>query len=95
MVQAWYQGGLSVWDFTESTKPREIAYFERGPLSEDTLVGGGSWSAYYYNGFIYSNDMAKGFDVLKLDDRRTDPAKKVKLDELNVQTQPDYFDRSR
>ncbi|RZE84533.1 hypothetical protein C0Q99_01790 [Streptomyces albidoflavus] len=95
MVQAWYQGGVSVWDFTESTKPREIAYFERGPLSEDTLVGGGSWSAYYYNGFIYSNDIAKGFDVLKLDDRRTDPAKKVKLDELNVQTQPDYFDRSR
>ncbi|RFU84045.1 hypothetical protein DY218_25340 [Streptomyces triticagri] len=95
MVQAWYQGGVSVWDFTNSSKPKEIAYFERGPLSTDTLTTGGSWSAYYYNGYIYSNDMAKGFDVLKLDDRRTDPAKRIRLDELNVQTQPDYFARNR
>ncbi|MER6350190.1 LVIVD repeat-containing protein [Streptomyces sp. NPDC001595] len=92
MVQAWYQGGVSVWDFTDSSAPKEIAYFERGPLSTERLVTGGSWSAYYYNGYIYSNDMAKGFDVLKLDDRRTDPARWVRLDELNVQTQPDYFD---
>ncbi|NKI44268.1 hypothetical protein HFV08_24095 [Streptomyces sp. LD120] len=95
MVQAWYQGGVSVWDFTNSSRPKEIAYFERGPLSTDTLSVGGSWSAYYYNGYIYSNDMSMGFDVLKLDDRRTDPAKGVRLDELNVQTQPDYFDRHR
>ncbi|MFD7613921.1 LVIVD repeat-containing protein [Streptomyces sp. NPDC059828] len=93
MVQAWYQGGVSVWEFTNSAKPREIAYFERGPLSTDTLTTGGSWSAYYYNGHIYSNDIAKGLDVLRLDDRRTDPAKRVRLHELNVQTQPDYFDR--
>ncbi|WP_406002241.1 LVIVD repeat-containing protein [Streptomyces sp. NBC_00829] len=92
MVQAWYQGGVSVWDFTNSAQPTEIAYFERGPLSADTMLTGGSWSAYYYNGYIYSNDIAKGFDVLKLDDRRTDPAKRVRMDELNVQTQPDYFD---
>ncbi|MFI6335047.1 LVIVD repeat-containing protein [Streptomyces sp. NPDC050535] len=92
MVQAWYQGGISVWDFTNSAKPKEIAYFERGPLSTDALSVGGSWSAYYYNGYIYSNDIIKGFDVLKLSDRRTDPAKRVKLRELNVQTQPDYFD---
>jgi hypothetical protein len=92
MVQAWYQGGVSVWDFTDSSAPKEIAYFERGPISTERLVGGGSWSAYYYNGHIYSNDMAKGFDVLKIDDRRTDPAERVRLDELNVQTQPDYFD---
>ncbi|MFH9071157.1 LVIVD repeat-containing protein [Streptomyces alboflavus] len=91
MVQAWYQGGISVWDFTRSTKPKEIAYFERGPLSADQLVGGGSWSAYYYNGHIYSNDMVKGFDVLKLNDKRTKPAERVRLRELNVQTQPDYF----
>ncbi|MDJ0463735.1 hypothetical protein [Streptomyces sp. H27-C3] len=90
MVQAWYQGGISVWDFTNSSEPKEIAYFERGPLSADTLVTGGSWSAYYYNGYIYSNDIAKGFDVLKLSDKRTDGAKRVWLDELNVQTQPDY-----
>ncbi|MER5962147.1 hypothetical protein [Streptomyces sp. NPDC002057] len=92
MVQAWYQGGVSVWDFTDSRKPKEIAYFERGPLSATTIATGGSWSAYYYNGYIYSNDIAKGFDVLKLSDRRTDPAKRIRLDELNVQTQPDYFD---
>ncbi|MFE5142478.1 LVIVD repeat-containing protein [Streptomyces fagopyri] len=92
MVQAWYQGGVSVWDFTDSVHPKEIAYFERGPLSTDTLQVGGSWSAYYYNGYIYSNDIAKGFDVLKLSDRRTDPAERVRLRELNVQTQPDYFD---
>ncbi|MEU5289761.1 LVIVD repeat-containing protein [Streptomyces umbrinus] len=92
MVQAWYQGGVSVWDFTNSSKPKEIAYFERGPLSTTTMVTGGSWSAYYYNGYIYSNDIAKGFDVLKINDRRTDPAKWLRLRELNVQTQPDYFD---
>ncbi|MFF7882480.1 LVIVD repeat-containing protein [Streptomyces sp. NPDC020794] len=92
MVQAWYQGGVSVWDFTDSANPKEIAYFERGPLTTDKLTFGGSWSAYYYNGYIYSNDITKGFDVLKLSDRRTDPAKRVHLRELNVQTQPDYFD---
>ncbi|GAA1160296.1 hypothetical protein GCM10009654_15690 [Streptomyces hebeiensis] len=91
MVQSWYQGGVSVWDFTNSAKPKEIAYFERGPLSADTMVGGGTWSTYYYNGHIYSNDMVKGFDVLRLDDRLTDPAKKVRMSELNAQTQPDYF----
>ncbi|PVE13754.1 LVIVD repeat-containing protein [Streptomyces scopuliridis] len=94
MVQSWYQGGVSVWDFTNSSKPKEIAYFERGPISAETMVGGGTWSAYYYNGHIYSNDMVKGFDVLRLDDRLTDPAKRVRMSELNVQTQPDYFDRS-
>ncbi|NBE55298.1 LVIVD repeat-containing protein [Streptomyces boluensis] len=92
MVQAWYQGGVSVWDFTDSAKPKEIAYFERGPLSTDAIKSGGSWSAYYYNGYIYSNDMAKGFDVLKINDSRTDPAKDVRMSELNVQSQPDYFD---
>ncbi|MEU2571662.1 LVIVD repeat-containing protein [Streptomyces althioticus] len=92
MVQAWYQGGISVWDFTNSKKPKEIAYFERGPLSTDQLDVAGSWSAYYYNGYIYSNDIAKGLDVLKIDDKRTDQARKVHMQELNVQTQPDYFD---
>lgn len=92
MVQAWYQGGVSVWDFTNSSKPKEIGYFERGPLSADTIQTGGSWSAYYYNGYVYSNDIAKGFDVLKIDDKRTDPAERVRVHELNVQTQPDYFD---
>ncbi|MEU6240416.1 hypothetical protein [Streptomyces sp. NPDC047024] len=92
MVQAWYQGGVSVWDFTDSARPKEIAWFERGPVSTDVLQVGGAWSAYYYNGYIYSNDILKGFDVLKLDDRRTDSARRVHLPELNVQSQPDYFD---
>ncbi|GGZ90522.1 hypothetical protein AB0P12_03885 [Streptomyces subrutilus] len=90
MVQAWYQGGISVWDFTDSTRPKEIGYFERGPLTTDALGLGGSWSAYYYNGHIYSNDIAKGFDVLRLDDWRTVSARWVQLDRLNVQTQPEY-----
>ncbi|WP_407077886.1 LVIVD repeat-containing protein [Streptomyces sp. NPDC126499] len=91
MVQSWYQGGVSVWDFTDSRRPKEIAYFERGPISATTPVGGGSWSAYYYNGHIYSNDIAKGLDVLKISDKRTDKAQRVRMHELNVQTQPDYF----
>lgn len=91
MVQAWYQGGVSVWEFTDSARPKEIAYFERGPLSTDALTFGGTWSAYYYNGHIYSNDITKGLDVLRIDDPRTDPAKRVRISELNVQTQPDYF----
>ncbi|WP_307832627.1 hypothetical protein [Planomonospora sp. ID91781] len=86
MVQAWYQGGVSVWDFTDSANPREIGFFERGPVS--TL--GGSWSAYYYNGHIYSSDITKGLDVLRIDDPLTDPAGKASLKELNPQTQTSY-----
>ncbi|MFI1393819.1 LVIVD repeat-containing protein [Streptomyces sp. NPDC020681] len=93
MVQAWYQGGVSVWDFTDSARPKEIGFFERGPVNLDQVTTAGPWSAYYYNGYVYSNDIAKGLDVLKINDRRTDPAKWVRLPELNVQTQPDYFDR--
>ncbi|GAA2824923.1 LVIVD repeat-containing protein [Crossiella cryophila] len=91
MVQAWYQGGVSVWDFTDSSKPKEIGFWERGPLSDTQLKTGGSWSAYWYNGYIYSSDIQKGFDVLRLDDWRTDLAKFQHFDELNVQTQGRYF----
>jgi hypothetical protein len=89
MVQAWYQGGVSVWDFTDAENPREIAWFERGPVSTDVLTFGGSWSAYYYNGYIYSHDQ-HGLDVLRIDDPRTDSARGVRLDEFNAQTQPSY-----
>lgn len=92
MVQAWYQGGLSVWDFTDSRRPKEIAFFERGPYSDTQLISSGPWSAYYYNGNIFANDIQKGLDVLEINDRRTDKAKRVRLDLLNVQSQPDYFD---
>jgi hypothetical protein len=88
MVQAWYQGGVSVYDFTDSKHPKEIAWFDRGPLSAERLILGGSWSAYYYNGYVYSNDIQKGFDVFEV----TDPAAKseVKLNELNPQSQPSF-----
>lgn len=92
MVQGWYQGGVSVWDFTDSAHPKEIGYFDRGPVSDTALTIGGSWSAYYYNGHVYSNEIARGLDVLKISDRRTDPAQRIRMDELNVQTQPDYFE---
>ena len=90
MVQSWYQGGTSVWDFTDSENPREIGYFERGPLSKDRLVGGGTWSSYYYNGYVYSNDLVKGFDVLQLKDPSLKKAAEVTLDQLNPQSQPVY-----
>jgi hypothetical protein len=64
MVQAWYQGGMSVWEFTDPANPRELAFFERGPLSTERLIVGGSWSSYWYNGLIYSSDIQKGLDVL-------------------------------
>ncbi|MDH6460768.1 hypothetical protein M2302_000929 [Micromonospora sp. A200] len=91
MVQAWYQGGISVWDFTDSTKPKEIGFWERGPLSATQLTTGGAWSTYYYNGHIYSSDIQKGLDVLELNDWRTWTANLVRFRELNVQTQAGYL----
>ncbi|MFI7050857.1 LVIVD repeat-containing protein [Streptosporangium canum] len=88
MVQAWYQGGISILDFTDSAHPREIGFFERGP--EPNGGGGGIWSAYYYNGHIYGSDFHHGLDVVRINDRRTDPARGVRLDRLNVQTQASY-----
>ncbi|WP_436494321.1 LVIVD repeat-containing protein [Actinokineospora sp. HUAS TT18] len=85
MVQAWYQGGAQIWDFTDSANPVEIGFFERGPLPNNG--SGGSWSAYWYNGRIYSSDLVKGLDVIDVNDPRTDPAKSVTFTELNVQTQ--------
>ncbi|MEQ4719267.1 hypothetical protein [Nonomuraea sp. B19D2] len=89
MVQSWYQGGVSIWDFTDSAHPKEIGYFERGPVPGSGHIAG-SWSAYYYNGYIYSSDILKGLDVLEIDDPLTDPAKGVKMDDFNVQTQKSY-----
>jgi hypothetical protein len=90
MVQAWYQGGVSVWDFTDSARPVEIGFWERGPLSSTRLISGGSWSAYYYNGFIYSSDIQKGLDVLRITDPRTQNAELTRFGELNVQSQPGF-----
>ncbi|MCS5659716.1 MAG: DUF305 domain-containing protein, partial [Dehalococcoidia bacterium] len=65
-VQAWYQGGISVIDFTDSLNPIEIAYFDRGPIMEDELITGGYWSVYYYEGAIYGTEITRGLDILKL-----------------------------
>ncbi len=66
-VQAWYQGGISVIDFTDSANPREIAYFDRGPIDPKHLILGGYWSVYYYDGKIYGSEIARGLDVLELE----------------------------
>jgi hypothetical protein len=95
-VQAWYQGGASVVDFTDGAHPVEIAYFDRGPLFADKLVTGGYWSTYWYNGYIYGSEIARGLDVLKLvptdmlTQNEIDAAMLVKFDELNVQSQPKF-----
>ena len=68
--------------------PRDLGYFERGPLSPTNL--GGTWSAYYYNGHVYSSDIQKGFDVLRITDASLKKAADVKMDTLNVQSQPVY-----
>ena len=65
-VQAWYQGGISVIDFTDSANPVEIAYFDRGPVDAEALILGGFWSAYYYDGHVYGTEIARGIDVLNL-----------------------------
>ncbi len=65
-VQAWYQGGVSVVDFTDSANPVEIAFFDRGPLDKEELITAGYWSTYWYNGYIYGTEIARGLDVLQL-----------------------------
>jgi hypothetical protein len=94
MVQAWYQGGVSVFDFTDSAKPYEIAYFDRGPLDAKQLITGGHWSAYWYNGLIYGAEIARGLDVFRLkpskhlSQNEIDAATLVKATEFNAQQQP-------
>ncbi len=65
-VQAWYQGGISVIDFTDSANPVEVAYFDRGPIDAEKLVLGGFWSTYWYHGRIYGTEIVRGLDVLAL-----------------------------
>jgi hypothetical protein len=92
-VQAWYQGGVSVFDFTDTANPVEIAYFDRGPLDASTLITGGYWSAYWYNGYIYGAEMARGLDVFRLtateqlSQAEIDAAQLVQVDRFNVQHQ--------
>ena len=94
MTQAWYQGGVSVIDFTDSANPKEIGYYDRGPISATTLVLGGLWSSYYYNGNIYGSEIARGFDSWKLTPtaelsvNEIAAAAEVELDRLTPQHQP-------
>ena len=96
MVQAWYQGGLSVFDFTDSKNPVEIAYFDRGPVYADKLVIGGYWSTYYHNGYIYGSEIMRGLDILRLQpsehltQNEIDAAALAKIDEHNVQHQQEF-----
>ena len=94
MVQGWYQGGVSVFDWTDPAHPREIAFFDRGPMDSTKLVGAGSWSAYWYNGYIVSSEIARGLDIFELQpsgfisQNEIDAAKLVHFDYLNAQDQP-------
>ncbi|HEY8485146.1 MAG TPA: hypothetical protein VIL13_11075 [Longimicrobiales bacterium] len=93
MVQAWYQGGLSVFDFTDPENPVEIAYFDRGPLSDTQLLLGGYWSTYWYNGYIYGSEISRGLDVFELQPsefltrNEIEAAKLARLERFNPQFQ--------
>jgi hypothetical protein len=93
MVQGWYQGGITVFDWTDPSKPKEIAYFDRGPVDGTRLVMGGSWSVYWYNGLIVNSEIARGLDVFELlpngllSQNEIDAAKTVQFDYLNAQEQ--------
>jgi len=92
-VQSWYQGGVSVMDFTDAAHPFEIAYFDRGPIDPKKVILGGEWSAYWYNGYIYGSEIARGLDVFKLvpskflTQNEIDAANQARVNELNVQNQ--------
>jgi len=94
MVQGWYQGGISVFDWTDPAHAQEIASFDRGPMDSTKLEGAGSWSAYWYDGHIISSEIARGLDVFDLQpspllsQNEIDAAKLVHFDILNVQDQP-------
>ncbi len=94
MVQGWYQGGLSVFDFTDSTKPVEIAYYDRGPIDGKNLITGGYWSTYWYNGSIYGSEISRGMDIFRLkaseylSQNEIDAAMLVRAEDFNAQEQP-------
>jgi hypothetical protein len=85
-----------VFDWTDAKHPREIAFFDRGPVDASRMAMGGSWSVYWYNGVIVSSEIARGLDVLELTpnplltQNELDAAKSAHLDYLNVQGQPRY-----
>jgi hypothetical protein len=96
MVQSWYQGGISIFDWTDTKKPVEIAYHDRGPVDSTKMEMGGSWSVYWYNGVIVNSEIARGLDIFELkpsaflSENEIAAAKTVKLDHLNAQGQPKF-----
>ncbi len=94
MVQSWYQGGISIFDWTEATAPREIAYWDRGPVDSTRMGNGGTWSVYWYNGVMVSSEISRGLDIMELtpsahiSQNEIDAAKTVTFDHLNAQGQP-------
>jgi hypothetical protein len=95
-VQAWYQGGISIFDFTDPSNPYEIAFHDRGPVDANEMVSAGSWSAYWYNGVIVSSEIARGLDIFEvvpsahLSQNEIDAARSVRMDEFNPQGQPRF-----
>lgn len=96
MVQGWYQGGISAFDWTDPANPFEIAFFDRGPMNEEELVKAGSWSVYWYNGYMISSEIARGLDIFELtasgllSQNEIDAAKTVRLETFNAQEQPQF-----
>ena len=94
MAQAWYQGGISVFDWTDAAHPKEIAFFDRGPVDATRMANGGSWSVYWYNGVLVSSEISRGLDIFELtpsgliSQNEIDAAKTVHHDYLNTQGQP-------
>ena len=94
MAQAWYQGGVSIFDFTDSAHPAEIAFFDRGPVDGKQLITGGYWSTYWYNGHLYGSEIARGIDVFRLTPsehlsrNEIDAAVQVRAEQFNAQQQP-------
>jgi hypothetical protein len=93
MAQGWYQGGVSVFDWTDAAHPKEIAFYDRGPMDSTKLIGAGSWAAYWYNGYLISSEIGRGLDIFTLQpgpfltQNEIDAAKLVHVDYLNVQDQ--------
>jgi len=96
MIQSWYEGGVSLFDWTDPDNPVEIGFHDRGPISVDGGGGGGSWSIYWYNGYLVNSEISRGLDIFDLKanpyltQNEIDAAKSVELDYLNVQGQPKY-----
>jgi hypothetical protein len=94
MAQSWYQGGVSVFEWTDAAHPREIAFFDRGPVDSTTMGNGGTWSVYWYNGVLVSSEIGRGLDILELtpnalvSQNEIDAARSVHLDYFNAQGQP-------